>query len=106
MRPALLFAALLTSTLALAQEPDPWEHRSWIAKAGRVLRAGSALTLEEIEALAPLSKEEVVAELMRAPAFGDAVLDFNLYFLGVKPNILYYPGEGTRYYTQEVWSKP
>ena len=53
------------ATVAAAQEPDPWEHRAWIAKAGRVLKAGRSLDLDEIEALVD---ELLAAHAGRLPA--------------------------------------
>ncbi len=106
----LIGALLLTSSAARAEPADgDWQHRMWIAKAGRVLSAGVPLTPAEISALAPLSQDEVVDELMNRGNFGDAVLDFNLFYLGFRPARLYtsnFSVPGVREYDYIAFAKP
>lgn len=109
--PPLALAAALLAGTARAEDPDPWAHRSFIAKAGRVLRGGTPLSEAEIERLAPLDRAGVVEQLMEDPRFGDAALDFSLYFLGTKPAALWErdyddPSPLARQYVREVFQKP
>jgi hypothetical protein len=65
---------------------DPlWQKRWWIEKTARLLRGGEGLGPDDdIDALLKLSEEEIARRFMSDPRFGDAILDFNLYFLGFK----------------------
>jgi hypothetical protein len=95
--------------LATANETEDWEHRSWIAKAGRVLSGGTPLSHAEVEALAPLTRQEVVERLFARRDFGDSVLDFSLFYLGFKPTRLWRPSSsaaGARDYDFMVFAKP
>jgi hypothetical protein len=66
-----------------------WQKRWWIDKTARLLRGGVGLGPDEnIEALLPLSVEEIARRFMRDPRFGDTILDFNMFFLGFKVNSL------------------
>jgi hypothetical protein len=71
------------------REPgDLWQKRAWLHRVSRILRGGRGLdpthpTLNP-DALISKSKEEIIDLLMADPLFGDAVLDFNLSFLGAK----------------------
>ncbi len=69
-----------------AKGPD-WALRGWLEKTVRFLRGGEGLrTGENVEELLKLPREQIVERLMADPRFGDMALDFNLYFLGFKPN--------------------
>jgi hypothetical protein len=59
----------------------------WLDKASRRLRDGRGLDRrDDVPSLLQLSKAEAIERLMHEDEFGDTVLDFNLYFLGFKPN--------------------
>jgi hypothetical protein len=62
-----------------------WEKRWWIDKTAKLLRAGEGIGPDDdMEALLQMSEEEVARHFMNDPRFGDAVLDFNMYFMGFK----------------------
>jgi hypothetical protein len=62
-----------------------WEKRWWIDKTAKLLRAGEGIGPDDdIEALLQMSEEEIARSFMNDPRFGDAVLDFNMYFMGFK----------------------
>jgi len=69
---------------------DPTWHKSWwIDKAARLLRGGEGLGPEDdLQALLALPKEEIVRRFMQDARFGDTILDFNLFFLGFKSDVL------------------
>jgi hypothetical protein len=65
---------------AFATEFDKVE---WLEKAAKMLRNGDGLGPDDdVHALSAMSKSEVVDLWMKDPRFGDAVLAFNLYYLG------------------------
>lgn len=76
-------AKLMATTLR-----DPyWQKRWWLEKTVRVMRGGRGLLPnEDVEALMKLSEEEILAKLLQDPRFGNMALDFNLFFLGFKPD--------------------
>ena len=64
-----------------------WERREWVTRVVRVLQGGTeSLSTTELDRLAALPKEQVLDELISQPLFGDFVLDFNLFWMGFKPN--------------------
>src|SRR5262245_13323526 len=66
-----------------------WQKRWWIDRTARLLRGGEGLGPEDdLDALLPLSKEEIARGFMLDERFGDAILDFNLFFLGFKSDHL------------------
>lgn len=66
-----------------------WSKRWWIEKTARLLRGGEGLGPDDdVAALEALSEEAIVRRFMADPRFGDTILDFNLYFLGFKPDTL------------------
>jgi len=66
-----------------------WQKRWWIDRTARLLRGGEGLGPEDdLDALLPLSKEEIARRFMSDERFGDAMLDFNLFFLGFKSDQL------------------
>ena len=66
-----------------------WDKRRWIEKTARLLRGGEGLGPDDdVAALQALSEEAIVRRFMADPRFGDTILDFNLYFLGFKPDSL------------------
>jgi len=82
-----LLAVVLMFSPARAEEPstDNWESLWWLDRTARLLRGGEGLGPEDdIVALQKLSEEEVLRRFMADPRFGDAMLDFNMYFLGFK----------------------
>jgi hypothetical protein len=55
----------------------------WLDKAAKMLRYGDGLGPDDdVHALAAMSKEDVIDHWMKDRRFGDAVLAFNLYYLG------------------------
>lgn len=74
------------------QLTSPQEKRWWIQKAVRALRNGDgALDDAETARLQGLSEPQVVDELLASPRFADTVVDFGLYWLGIKSDKLGYP---------------
>ena len=66
-----------------------WQRRWWIDKTARLLRGGEGLGPDDaIDALLPLSKEEIARRFMQDTRFGDSILDFNLFYLGFKSDNL------------------
>jgi len=64
---------------------DDWNRLYWIDKTARLLRAGEGLgPADDVTALKRLSDEQIVHHFMKDQRFPDAVLDFNLFFLGFK----------------------
>lgn len=77
------------------------EHMHWVAKVARFLRGGLALSKkDDLKALAKMTREEVVTFFTSQPVFYDAVLDFNLYFLGFRMGKLKNNGE----YASELYN--
>lgn len=67
-----------------------WSRRSWVAKAARILHYGDPVSRpDEMNRLLAQDDSNIVDTLMADPRFGDAILDFNLYFLGSKPPQLF-----------------
>jgi len=63
-----------------------WEKREWVTRVALILRGGSeSITTAELNRFASLPKEQIIDELMAQPVFGDFVLDFNLFWMGLKP---------------------
>jgi hypothetical protein len=76
---------------AAAAQPDrsAWQRRWWIDRTARLLRGGDGLGPDDaLDELLPLSKEDVARRFMQDARFGDAILDFNLFFLGFKSDHL------------------
>src|SRR5262245_2543244 len=66
-----------------------WQKRWWIDRTARRLRGGEGLgPQDDLEALLPLSKEEIAHRFMADARFGDTILDFNLFYLGFKSDHL------------------
>ncbi|MCX6128278.1 MAG: hypothetical protein NTX25_04340 [Proteobacteria bacterium] len=66
-----------------------WNKRTWLDKAARTLLYHSpSLSREEENRLLAMNEEEAIDELMKKPEFYDTVLDFNMYFAGVKHETL------------------
>ena len=82
-----LLALILVGSPARSEEPaaGEWESLWWLDKTARLLRGGEGLGPDDdIAALQKLNQEDVVRRFMSDPRFGDAILDFNMYFLGFK----------------------
>lgn len=82
-----MFALILTLSPVRAEDTnaDNWESLWWLDRTARLLRGGEGLGPEDdVPALQKLSEEEVARHFMADPRFGDAILDFNMYFLGFK----------------------
>ena len=70
-------------------QQSTWQKRWWIDRTARLLRGGEGLGPEDaVDALLPLTKEDIARRFMQDARFGDAVLDFNLFFLGFKSDHL------------------
>jgi len=81
-----------------------WDKKRWIDRTARKLRAGTGLKPGELTVeLLALSQSQIIDRLMNDDRFGDAVLDFNLYFLGLKPDSLR-SRDGS--FTYVVWDTP
>lgn len=62
-----------------------WEKRWWLEKTARRLRGGKELSpADNPDELMKLSEDEIIRRFMNDEHFGDAILDFNSYFLGFK----------------------
>ena len=80
----LVMAGLMFCTSAFAQY-NKWEKKQWISRVARLLRYNGGLTkADDLGKLAEMSKREVVEYFLADPRFNDTLLDFNLFFLGVK----------------------
>lgn len=111
MRLFLVLAILLSisckhrSTSNIKDTSGPAD-KGWVQKAYRLL------TLEEpdhntINELSQLTKQQVVRKLMSQKSFGDAALDFSLYFLGFKKDsIKTNDSYGNKVYQEFVYDKP
>jgi hypothetical protein len=84
-----------------------WEKQAWIERVARLLRGGRGLDprdpKESLPALMAHEKSEIIDILMSNPLFGDAVLDFNLYFLGAKRDLLRSDAD---HYASEIFDYP
>jgi len=79
---------------AKAGDLQGWGKRRWIEKTARLLRGGEGLGPDDdVAALSALPDEAILRRFMADPRFGDTLLDFNLYFLGFKPDTLKTGGE-------------
>jgi len=68
----------------LTSEKDR-EKKEWINKVSKVLRLGAGLShKDDLQKLMSMNREDIVAYFMNDPLFGESVLDFNLYFFGMK----------------------
>jgi hypothetical protein len=57
----------------------------WINKSAKVLRSGRGLdSHDDTKALLKMTRREILEKFMTEARFGDMVLDFNLFFLGLK----------------------
>lgn len=65
-----------------------WEQYRWLDKTARLLRGEGLGPKDDDEALLKMSREAAVRHFMNDPRFGDAILDFNLFFLGFKIDTL------------------
>lgn len=65
-----------------------WEHYRWLDKTARLLRGEGLGPNDDAEALLRMPREAVARHFMSDPRFGDAVLDFNMFFLGFKVDSL------------------
>lgn len=86
-----------TITEPVSGTESSWHRRWWIDKTARLLRAGEGLGPDDaIDSLIPLSREGVARQFMADPRWGDAILDFNLFFLGFKSDSIKLDGEYDR----------
>jgi hypothetical protein len=70
-----------------------WDRLWWIDKVARALRAGEGLgPSDDAAQLLTMPDAAIVESFMRDPRFADAILDFNLYFLGFKSDSLMIDG--------------
>jgi len=64
---------------------DPWLKKLWVEKTLRALRGDQEIGAEEdIQSYLSMDRSEMVQKLEADPRFGDAIYDFNLYFMGIK----------------------
>lgn len=86
-------AITLALVSACGSSNDTEEHRQFIDKAARALHPSAPpLTEDQIDALADLDDDEVVAKLYAAPESRDAVLALSLDFLGAPVDQLHHGG--------------
>ena len=103
--PLLNTPAPTLSRIVSPPTTDLWQKKWWVEKVARRLRAGQGLAPgDDLETLAKMAPEKVIDHFMSDPRFGDAVLDFNMYFLGGKLNDVWNAG-GTEY-SQSVYDFP
>jgi hypothetical protein len=82
-------AAAVVDTGGVPEGASLWQKRWWIDRTARLLRGGEGLGPEDdLGALLPLTKEQIARRFMLDERFGDAMLDFNLFFLGFKSDHL------------------
>lgn len=70
---------------------------AWVEKVYRTLLGGEEIRPgDELEKLSQKSEDQIIEYLMKDPRFVETVLDFNLYFLGLKsdPVVSQYRGKG------------
>jgi hypothetical protein len=81
-------------------DQDLWAKRAWMEKAARALRYGDGLTpTEDIDTLLAKPKDQIIDHFMKDTRFVDTVLDFNLFFLGLKTGAHFYQNRpGSREY--------
>ena len=80
--------SLNEARVVYAAKPSQWKKREWTYRTAKLLRAGVPLEGEEFEKLVAMSEPEIIDQLMQDSRFADAVLDFNMYFIGVKTDSL------------------
>jgi hypothetical protein len=84
---SLYFSRRLSAGDSVVQpDASDWENHAWLERVSRLLRGGQAVSPALAASLAAQGKEAAIDSLMADPLFGDTVLDFNLYFLGAKPD--------------------
>jgi hypothetical protein len=84
-RPAGAPSLAAVTTPATAPRDSLWQKRWWIEKTARLLRGGDGIgPNDDINALLQLPEEEIARRFMSDIRFGDAILDFNMYYLGFK----------------------
>ncbi len=92
LRLRLCFALALGALVSCDSPPAPppgsdWARRQYLEKVAHALRGGGGLQEKDYAfPLMVMSNEQVVEHFMRDERFTDTVLDFNLYFLGLKRN--------------------
>ena len=66
-------------------DPEFWAKRAWMEKASRAIRFGDGVSpTEDVDSLMSKSKEQIIDLFMQDKRFVDTVVDFNLFFLGLK----------------------
>jgi hypothetical protein len=71
------------ATASGAQYATEIDKVEWLEKTAKMLRYGDGIgPHDDVAALTAMSKEDVVDLWMKDPRFGDAVLAFNLYYVG------------------------
>ncbi len=79
----------------------------WLEKAVRVLRNGRNLTdPKEREVFLAKSPQDLVKELVNDESFYDLMVDFNLYYLGIKSDKLKYPNQSTSFFSESILDRP
>jgi len=86
---ALSFTEANAYYMAVSSRDQEWHKRWWIEKTARLLRGQDGLGPEDnLNELLRMSEEQIARKFMEDPRFGESVLDFNLYYLGFKPDQL------------------
>ncbi|HYC66006.1 MAG TPA: hypothetical protein VEC14_14850 [Reyranellaceae bacterium] len=92
-----ILVAVFTGTFFIVAREDraasmpavsDWEQYRWLDKTARLLRGEGLGPNDDAEALLKMPREAAVRHFMKDPRFGDAILDFNLFFLGFKIDTL------------------
>ncbi|MEI8025963.1 MAG: hypothetical protein WCI18_06420 [Pseudomonadota bacterium] len=99
---ALIFFTGCTRSESSIKNTDPefWAKRAWLEKASRALRFGDGVSpSEDVDSLMSKSKEQIIDIFMQDKRFMDTVVDFNLFFLGLKDKSFFYTmPDGARTY--------
>ncbi len=71
------------------EKQDEFTKKVWISKAARLLKMNPEVDLARKDSLLlTQTRPEIIQNFMNRTSFGDFVLDFNRYFLGLKPDRL------------------
>ena len=102
-----VLAALISFTSCTRSEssikntdPEFWAKRAWLEKASRAIRFGDGVSpSEDVDSLMSKSKEQIIDLFMQDKRFIDTVVDFNLFYLGLKDKSFFYTmPDGARTY--------
>ena len=103
--PAASWAEKEEKLRELAASDPLWAKRLWLERAARLLRGGFGLGPDDdLDALLKLPEEVAARSFMNDARFGDATLDFGMYFLGFRADSIREP-DGISY-TEAAFSLP